>query len=288
MSQTAPTKLTPRGVWVAGAVACVGVIALALIISALLGDGPRHHHRHRPSGPTSPVQVYFQAASPTGVRLYAEPHDVAGTGDDRVLAAVRALTARHGPDDPDYRTVWPAHSFSAASVEKDRIVIGLTAKATKRPRGVTAAEATIGLQQLAFTADAASDTNLPVEIVSPGSTTSSPLGISTGPIVRDQSLGLFAPVNLSHLADGARVSGTLTTGGTLTQDVHRIRWTLSDHRHQPVRHGSAKIMGGSFTLEADLKGLPAGTYVLTVRGRATGQTSGASRNYSDSRNVQVS
>ena len=283
MSSSSSVKLTRRGVWV---LACAGVLAVVAVIAGIAsltgGDGPKHRQL---SGPTSTTPAYFLSGSATGTRLYAEPHSVRGDGDAKVLAALRELTTNHGPDDPDYTTVWPKKSFASASVGKDSIVVGLGGRATGRAQGISPAQAVLGLQQVVWTADAAAGSDLPVEFT--GSATA--LGMAlTGAVRRDESFGLVAPVDLSSVAEGASFSGTLTAGGTVSGDVTSVAWKLTGPKHQVIRSGTAQAQDVSWsTGSVDLTSVNPGSYVLVADAGSTGQTSASRGNYSDTRNVQV-
>jgi hypothetical protein len=272
-------------VWVVACAAVVLVIALVAGIASLFGgDGPKH--RSRPlTGPTTVVPAYFLGTSATGTRLYAEPHSVRGDGDAKVLAALRELTSNHGPDDPDYTTVWPKRSFTSVTVGKDSIVVGLGDRAAGRPKGLSPAQAVLGLQQLVWTADAAAGSDLPVEL--DGASTA--LGVAvTGVVRRDESFGLLAPVDLSSVAEGAELTGTMTAGGSVSGEVGRVEWRLKGPKHKVVRSGTATAEDGTWsTGDVDLAGVAPGSYVLVAKASATGQTSAARGNYSDDRSVQV-
>lgn len=287
MSGSSPVKLTRRGVWVVACAATAAVIAVVVGIASLFGSDAPRHHRPQLSGPASTTPAYFLGASATGTRLYAEPHDIKGEGAAKVLAALRELTANHGPDDPDYTTVWPKKSFTSASLDDDRIVVELGDRAIDRPAGVGPAQAVLGLQQAVYTADAAAGSDLPVEFTS-GGDAATPLGMAlTGPVQRDESFGLLAPVSLSSVADGVEVSGSLSAGGSVSGEVSTVDWLLKGPRHKVVRSGTAHARDGSWSTLIRLRGLAPGSYLLIARARTTGQTSASPGNYSDTRSVQV-
>lgn len=294
MSATSPTPPRRRAPVVAAAgLAAVAVVAAAVVVGRL-ADGP---DKADASGTPGTTAAYFLGPSPTGLRLYAEPHTVPAGGSARVLAALRLLAT--GPTDPDYRTAWPAGSFRSARVLSDRIVVGLSDAAARRPADLSPAAAVLGLQQAVYTADAAAGTALPLEVSIAGGQRPSALGISGRRIVRDTSFGVTAPVDIGDLADGATATHTLTAGGSAGPDVTTVRWrltsagaggaTVRSGRATPTAPGTTGPMGTSHwtTGPIDLSGLAAGGYVLIARVTATGQTSASPGNFSDSRRVTI-
>jgi hypothetical protein len=279
----------------AAVVAAVVVVGGAVAIGRLASGSPER--AESPPAAASTLTAYFLGNSPTGTRLYAEPHPGAGNDSARVLAALRLLAA--GPADPDYRTAWPRGSFRAATVEGDRVVVRLARAATRRPAGVSPAEAVLGLQQAVHTADAAIGRALPLEIAASGHRTPRALGIAERRVVRDSSSTLTAPVDLGDLAEGTTASGHLTAGGAAGPDVTAVHWRLraAGGHGATVRSGTASPTAPTSTGPLatsrwrtgpiDLGGLAAGDYVLIATARATGQTSAAPGNFSDSRDVTI-
>lgn len=279
-SPTAPERRRTRLL-----VAAVLVGVVVVCVAAAAARGLRSHDGHETGpGTARSTSAYFLGTSPTGLRLYAEPHRVRGSGDAFVLAALRQLTTSYGATDPDYRTAWPAGSFDSARVADRRIVVALGAPATRRPSGVSPAVAELGLQQVVHTADAATGTDLPVAFRG-----GDPLGVRSDPLVRpDRSFDLLAPVDLSGLADGTVVRGSLTARGRVSGEVTTVRWRLDGPDGTTVRSGTARPQGSTWsTGPIDLGGLAPGRYVVTASATSTGQTSAATGNFTDTRNVII-
>ena len=99
-----------------------------------------------------PVYYVVDVAG-VGPRLYREFH--AGTGSDKLQQAVSDAVGR-AADDPDYHSDWPAGTTVAASTGAGTITLDLTgASLATRPAAMTQAQARAAIQQLVYTAQAA-------------------------------------------------------------------------------------------------------------------------------------
>ncbi|MEZ0578961.1 GerMN domain-containing protein [Nocardioides sp. MH1] len=296
----------------AGAVAAT-VVTAAVVVSTVDDDAPDHDTPVASSSPstdsteppaTAAAGIYYVAETPTGPRLYREFQAVGSTSDpaQKVLIALQRLTTDSGPRDPDYRTLWPARSFSSVQVADDRVVVDLGTDDALVAGPGGPAEGRYGVQQAVYTAEAALSQTLPVAFVRDGRPAPTVLGVKVGDLVdRDRSFDLTAPVNITDPGERLAVDGdTLQANGTISADVAGpVRWTLA-HDGDVVVHGQAQpldITGadaratlgapGWETEPIDISGLAPGTYVFTATVTGTGQTSDAPAQFSDTRTITV-
>ncbi|UMG92910.1 GerMN domain-containing protein [Nocardioides sp. TF02-7] len=288
----------------AGAVAAT-VVAATFVVRGFGDAAPEDE----PSVAASPggedrfvAGLYFLAGSATGDRLHREFQALPEGGDpaEQVLIALERLTAGHGPDDPDYRTLWPAGSFADVAVEDDRVVVALgTTAALEGGDGPGA----LGVQQAVYTAEAVLGEALPVAFEWQDQPAARVLGTPVGTLVeRDRGYNVTAPVNISDPGEGAEVDDVLVTRGTMAEYVSEVRWTVTaaTGERAPVADGvlvpgaDGEAAGGAGTLgvsawetEVDVAGLEPGDYVLTVATTTTGQTSDTPADYSDTRTFTV-
>lgn len=230
------------------------------------------------AAPTAPAAIYYLADTVDGTRLFREFAAVPGAPDDAVATALSRLAADVGPDDPDYRTAWPAGSFEGAEVSADRISIDLAAEALDRPRGISVTEAGLGIQQAVYTAEAAVGSSLPVEFRYDGVAATTVLGEAvTGPVGRDRRYAVTAPVNISDPAEGVAASETLLARGTAADSVSRIRWRLRNLDDGTVLRGRTDSIAPTGDADPtavptwetgpiDISSLPIGTYTFVVSG----------------------
>jgi hypothetical protein len=180
--------------------------------------------------PTRAAAVYFLGSSTgDGPRLYREfqtvpESDPLGT----VRAALDRVEADSGAEDPDYRTVWPADSFTGVDVTDHAIVVQLGSVALDRPAGVKETDAELGVQQVVYTAEAGLGQNLPVRFEYDDRPARQVLGTSLrGSVTRAAQDKVLAPVNISDPAEGSAVEGPdVLLRGTTSGDQHEVEYTL--------------------------------------------------------------
>lgn len=243
--------------------------------------------------------LYYLGDTPTGARLYREFGLVpADEGSAAVLTALRALTAGDGPDDPDYRTVWPADSFEGAVVQDDAIVVELGTAGLERPADVTPGEASLGLQQVVYTAEGVIGRAVPVVFRHRGATAERVLGLpAAGPVERDRLYATTAPVNISDPVEGLSADDVLEAVGTLATPVQGVSWRLEDASGAVVEEGAADVLASGvdgttehvrgWRVRVDLDGLSPGTYAFVVEATSTGQTSDSPATFTDDRTIVV-
>ncbi|GAA3829560.1 GerMN domain-containing protein [Nocardioides panacisoli] len=226
--------------------------------------------------------VYFVGEVPGGTRLYREFQSVpAASGTEAVTEALARLESDAGPDDPDYRTAWPAGSFGAVSVTDHEVVVSLNQPATRRPAGIAPAAARLGVQQVVYTADAALGRALPVSFEYAGTAARRVLGTSVpGPVDRAAQDRTVAPVNISDPSEGSSVDADfLVARGTMTDGVKKVD-VLVQNLDDPgsssaisvtvpgkaIQDGTLAVRGMlEWEAQIDVQGLGAGRYQLVVR-----------------------
>lgn len=295
---------------VAGAgVATAAVVGGVVLIGQLGNEEPPAGPAASPSPDLELVvasALYYLGDTPTGPRLFREFHALPATnGDEAVEQSLSSVDpADGGPDDPDYRTVWPEGSFSGAEVADDRITIELAAAAADRPAGVSEREAWIGIQQVVYTADAAIRRSLPVAFELDGAPAEEVLGVEVEELVeRDRQYDVLTPVNISDPVEGKAVKGDwLFARGTTIEAPREVTWQVeqivsSDETSGSgiggaafggrARAGDEGTDGPGWRARIDLSGLPVGEYLLIAEVRHIGQASDSPAFYSDTRRFVV-
>ncbi|HWJ83104.1 MAG TPA: GerMN domain-containing protein [Nocardioides sp.] len=278
-------RARPRRRWLAvvtgAGVATAAVVGGAVLIGQLGPDDQGSPPVARAT-PTRATPVYFVGDAPGGPRLYREFQALpAASGTEALTEALARLEADGGPDDPDYRTVWPAGSFAGVEVADGRVVVTLDRPALQRPARVSRGQARLGIQQVVYTADAGLGEALPVSFQYDGTDATRVLGRAvSGPVPRAPQDEVVAPVNISDPSEGSAVDADyLVARGTVTSASRRVDWLLqtldpaagsdviTGHtRARPVEDGSA-VEGGRLQWEVriDVTGLGPGSYLLTAQ-----------------------
>jgi hypothetical protein len=228
-----------------------------------------------PSGSETPLPsvstwpVYYLGDTPSGPRLFREFQQRGGFAGS-IFTALNLLTSP--PDDPDYRTPWPAQAFGDASgIRGDVIEVELAdASLHDRPPGMTEEEAGMAIQQVIYTVQAVAQQRLPVQFLLDGNPIDQVLGVPTSePLANDSPLATLSHVSISDPAEGQEVGGTLHVTGVASSFEANVLWE--------VRQGDAVALDGYFTArgwmadrlfpfegEVDLSSLEPGTYTLVV------------------------
>jgi hypothetical protein len=225
-----------------------------------------------PGGPTRTGLVYYVTKTPMGDRLAAETTDE--TGSDPVSAALAALLSGT-PADPDYRTALPAGSLtSQVGVDGAHRAFTLTlsgAQWEKLPSGVSAADAQLAVQQLAYTLNAAHGTTkkpLPLHFSLDGAPVTflgQPATATQGKPLRTLSL-----MNVTSPVDGSTLrAGKQTFSGVGSSFEATVTWKIQDSSGKSVLHGSTMAAGWMddvypWKATVDLSKLPAGSYTFVA------------------------
>jgi hypothetical protein len=272
----ARTRTRPTGRWwaaAAAAAAVVVVVAGATVLARPPGAG---------GGPTPPaaspaataggatLPVYFAGETPRGLRLFREHHR--GNPDvNTLLAAVRSAV-EGTPNDPDLTRLWPAGTrvtaVSAASADRTgAVAVHLAGTDLRtRPAGMTADEARLAVQQVAWTVDDVSGSRVWVAWYVGGSRADQVLGQPTPAGIGAAPAGeVLAPVQVDQPADGATVGPTFKVRGRASAFEANVQWEL-------VQDGTVVKRGFTTARECctlspysfTVTGVPAGSYTLVV------------------------
>lgn len=206
---------------------------------------------------------YYVSETEAGPRLFREFHRVetADPASDAVREVLR------GPQDPDYRTLWPAGTAlrSPVTVADGVITVDLTREALGQASvGTAAAELTV--QQIVYTVQAALQRVDPVRLLVEGAPVPELFGaVATAePIARADQYAVRSLVQIDAPAEGAAVGRTVTVTGEAAAFEANVPWkVLRDGA--VVQEGFATAAEGqrfapySFTLT-----LEPGEYVVVV------------------------
>lgn len=214
------------------------------------------------------VPVYYVGETGQGPRLYREFHPGIGAAP---LAQALSDAVGRAPDDPDYATPWPAGTGAEVLAEgPDEIRIDVTSPAGTslhdRPAGMSAALADIAVQQLVYSAHAATQTTAPVQFFLDGGRTDQLLGVPVSePLARAEETSTLAQVWIISPGEGASVPSGFTVEGIGAFFEANVVWELTQG-DTVVRDGfttaeeCCRMAPYSFTVDA-----PPGTYTLVVR-----------------------
>jgi hypothetical protein len=277
-ARTATSRSRRRWVWGAGGAVLATAATIAAV--AVLSSGPGTTD----AGPgpadggsdssglvdeSAKHDVYFVGDTSHGPRLFDEPH----VFDDGDQVGVLQHAIDGAADDPDYRAYWP-DGTTVESVRADPdpgapVVVDLSGVAlTDRPAGVTAAQAELSVQQVAWTARLFGSVRSPVEIHVDGRRVSSLLGVPvTSPVVIGSADDVLAQVQVTTPSQGSTWSepDPITVEGQAAAFEANVQWEL--------KQGDAVVKQGFTTAEECCTlspfsfpiPLPApGTYTLVV------------------------
>ena len=328
-ARTAVTPLHSRRPWLLGAGAAVVATAATVAAVAVMGGGPGTTGTAEPGFATGPsaaassaptaagdptpssgpsagasngaaakpatVPVYYVGDTTRGPRLFREFHSVE-TGNPAQAAVAEAVAAR--PDDPDYRTAWPAGtavravSFDGAGND-GLIEIDLATGSTPlrdRPAQMPAQEAAMAVEQLVYSAQGALQNTAPVQFYVDGKRSDTVLGVPTSePLARGEKADVLAQVWITGPTQGARVSVPFEVTGLANAFEANVQWELMDG-NTVVTEGFA-MADEAFTM-APYKfrvedAVPPGEYTLVVHDEdASGGAEGAGP-WTDTKTITV-
>lgn len=235
-------RLLSRPVRRRGTVAATLLAALALALAGCAGDGtrpssadatgpaggrsqateePREQDGGGSASPTSSpgeeasegttVPLYFAGDGPRGGALFREFQRVDG---DPLTEAARIIAGSGAPDDPDYRTLWPAMEISSVRATDGVLLVEIPGDGfTERPDGMSERSAELALQQLVYTLQGVQQERVPVQVQR---VDGAPLfGLpTTTPYEAADPLETLNLVSITSPEQGATVTGdTLTVTG---------------------------------------------------------------------------
>lgn len=221
------------------------------------------------------VPAYFVGDTPTGPRLYREFERQSSTAAPG-WAGLEALEA--GPQDPDYRSEWPAGSFERLSdPEAGTVHVFLAGAAPADPSA-------LAQQQVVYTVSAGFQESLSVVFHRSGEV--------SDPVAAAPPLDVKSLVNLSDPSEGQLAADALHVKGVANSNEANVVWE--------VRQGEQTVQQGHFTAEGwmgtklfpfsgsvDVSSLDPGSYTLIVE---TDDPSGGAEGpgaYSDTRTFVI-
>jgi hypothetical protein len=191
------------------------------------------------------VPVYFVGDGPSakggsrGPLLFREFRQVEAANP--MTEALALLTAGDALD-PDYRSPFPdGASFGDVTHDESILVDIADDSITKRPPGMSGAEAKIAVQALVYTVQGIVQNRAPVIVQLDGSPTSL-LGVDTSRGVRAApQIDVLNQVNVTAPEEGATVSGSFTASGVGSSFEATIPWE--------IRQGDRVVQQGFTTAE---------------------------------------
>lgn len=287
-SKTKVTTMRTRHSWLLGAGAAVVATAATIAAVTMLGNAPSTTDANdhvagqptvsasptdtptdtpsstAPTGPEAAVPVYYVGDTSHGPRLYREFHRGPAGAGPLIEALEQALGT--APDDADYRTPWPAGTELAhAEQQSDLLVIDLHGDVHDRPAQMTEEDAQLALEQLMYTAQAATQTRLPVQFLIDGQHTDQLLGQpASEPLAQGSADQVLAQVWIIEPAEGATVKSGFTVSGLAAAFEATVQWELMQgdtvvKESFTTAEECCRMAPYSFTVDA-----PPGEYTLVV------------------------
>lgn len=173
-------------------------------------ETPTESPAESPAAAGTAVPIYFAGDGPGGrTVLFREFHRVEG---DPLTEAARLVAGGGQPDDPDYRTLWPAVEISSVQATDGLLVVDIPSDGfTQRPDGMTRRDARLALQQLVYTLQGVQQERVPVQIKR-GGTDFRLFGLPSD--VPYEAADALRTLNLVSIT--SPVEGDTVTGDTLT------------------------------------------------------------------------
>lgn len=199
---------------------------------------------------TGSFPVYYVGDTPRGPRLYREFHGAPG-GDALTSALEDAVS--EDPFDPDYFTPWPAMTQASGTSQEDLITVNLggdpEGSLRDRPAGMSAEEAEMAVQQLVYTATAATQSTAPVQFMLFGERTDQLLGVPVSePLARAEETSVLAGVWIIDPGEGASVPSGFEVSGVGSFFEANVVWEL--------RKGDTVVETGFTTAEEAFRMAP--------------------------------
>ena len=317
---TADGRRTRRGWWAAGG---VSLVAAAVVTAVVLTTGNAPTGAPDPVAPVSTptsdpptttpsleermekleemrelservTAIYYVGDTWAGQRLYREFRT--GLGADPLGAATAGLAT--APDDPDYVNLWPADAILDVSFDGvgDDGQIGVSVDRTYagRPASMTPDQASLAVEQVVRTLQAAVKARAPVQFYADGNPISQVLGVPTSEALSTApDLDVLAHVNISdpfeeQVVDNdepfvVRGVGTGYEGNIVTR-IQRWEGTYVVDEIPTIASGETLDRLWPFEVTFDLTDVPPGDYVVTSR---TEDPTGAGNEYEDSRRITI-
>jgi hypothetical protein len=242
------------------AAAAAGVLAVAgtavIQVEARQADQnqPAHTGQSGPpapsgtaSAPRAPSQlaVYVVGQENGEMALFREFRTTNSTDLSQRVSEALTDAVLYQPADSDYETLFTGGRPGrvVARVGTNLITVQITAAMATRS-GATLAEAKLAMQQLVWTATAAAERTVPIQVTVSGGSQSlfGLLPLDRTFTRRSDSVDPRAPVWIISLADGTTEGrGNLIVTGDAVSPTDRLDWTLTRDRQQ-VQTGTAQIV----------------------------------------------
>lgn len=228
---------------------------------------------------TKAVAVYYVGATPQGPRLYREFHAIAIEPGMGLLAGTSVKEAlRVQPDDPDYRTLWPAGT-DLASIETGSDFTTLSLRNNEgtnlhdRPAGMSEAEAGMAVEQLIYTIQAELGNRLPVQFMLDDQRTDQILGQpASEPLANGPVLDTLAHVNITTPEQDEVVTGdTLEVTGVANSFEANVLVKLQRYEGTAIAFQEGVMADGymgpklfPFAHTFDISDVEPGKYILSA------------------------
>jgi hypothetical protein len=259
-----------------------GLLAAAVVVTGVAVTMHRtdQHHETGPVGPPRAIDrsrdnrpayaLYYLGQTPQGARLYREFRP--GPGPEMTPASAISLMQEQ-PEDPDYRTLWPAGTFSGAQVAGGVIDVEVADPGAVGHRldGMTAATAELSVDQVIYTVQAAVQNELPVQFTHDGSPIAEVLGVPTSePLARGEAVEVLSLASISNPSERRVVEDYFSADGQASSFEGNVPWQLKAPDGSVVRSGTAQSFGWQDRLypwatgRIDVSDLAPGEYTFTV------------------------
>lgn len=230
-------------------------------------SGPAPTESGDATADTVAVPAYFVGDTPLGQRLFREFRDVpAGSPATEALGLITSGDAL----DPDYTTLLPSGTLTAAQQSTSIDVALPDASWAQAPAGTTPEQARLAVQQVVHTVQGALQHQLPVTFTLDGAP-SPVLGLTApeGGFTPGEFTDEMALVSVTAPAEGDTVSGSFTASGVASSFEGTVPWELRDASGSAVVKGSAQADGWLDALypwesTVDLTGVSPGTYTFVA------------------------
>lgn len=291
-SRTKVTSMSTRP-WLYGVAGAVVATAATIAAFAVLGNdttptsGPEpadspspaatKSATEEPTQDTSPteepqlqtVPVYYVGETGRGPRLFREFHQVPDEGDPAVAAVGEAVGAE--ALDPDFGSPWSGTGTDAGSVthEGGTITVDLVTdqEVRTRPDGMSKPEASMAVEQVLYTVQAALQSRDPVQLLLNGERTDQLLGVPTAePLAQGDEMTTLAQVWIIDPQHGDTVEAGAEVSGIGAFFEANVVWELRQDE-QVVESGftTAEQCCTMAPYSFPLPDVPAGDYVLVVK-----------------------
>lgn len=215
------------------------------------------------------VPVYYVGETGRGPRLFREFHQVPGGGDPAATAVNEAVGVE--ALDPDFGSPWSGTGTDAGSVthEGGTITVDLVTdqELRTRPDGMSRPEASMAVEQVLYTVQAALQSRDPVQLLLNGERTDQLLGIPTAePLAQGDEMTTLAQVWIIDPQHGDTVEAGAEVSGIGAFFEANVVWELRQD-DQVVESGftTAEQCCTMAPYSFPLPEVPAGDYVLVVK-----------------------